>query len=133
MRQAIEVAAIRLASSRATAEELHEIEEFLAVSIISEGRPVDELLRDGVNLLQQEALGGHVIWKHSGRDDDFLRLRQRSEQRKDGTFKSISTFDTEAQAVTAIDAALRMRGSQEKLRALAARGRTHARRHLRDG
>jgi DNA-binding GntR family transcriptional regulator len=45
MRQAIEVASIRLAAERATAEELTGIEKFLSVSIISDGRPVEELVR----------------------------------------------------------------------------------------
>jgi DNA-binding GntR family transcriptional regulator len=45
MRQAIEVASVRLAAVRATAEALAELEDFLTVSTISDNRPTEELVR----------------------------------------------------------------------------------------
>jgi hypothetical protein len=69
--------------------------------------PLDDLLRQGVDLLHHEAAGGHTILKHIGRDPDFLRDRQRWEPGKDGLPAPMSSFTSLDVAEAAIGDALR--------------------------
>ncbi|MGB8650810.1 MAG: RNase A-like domain-containing protein [Mycobacteriales bacterium] len=64
-----------------------------------------ELLDGGVDLLHQEAHGGHTILKHVGRDPDFLRRRQEAEPGPEGPAPMSSFVDLDA-AESAVAAAL---------------------------
>jgi hypothetical protein len=81
---------------------------------------VDELLRDGVNLIQQEALGGHTLFKHVGRDEDFLRRRQLAETKPGEYPNPASSFFDQAEAETVVNAALSSSGIGHRLREFSA-------------
>ena len=81
---------------------------------------VDELLRDGVNLIQQEALGGHTLFKHVGRDEDFLRRRQLAETKPGEYPNPASSFFDQSEAETVVNAVIGGRPTQDTLRRLAA-------------
>jgi hypothetical protein len=82
----------------------HLRQEFVQALLRLEREPLpslDELDLYGVDLLHQEAAGGHALQRHLGRDADFLRDRQRIEPGRDGgpqPFSSFSTLD-EAEAL----------------------------------
>lgn len=100
----------------------HANREFLEQAKRFAGLPapsVDALLRDGVDLVQQEALGGHTIYKHVGRDVEFLRRRQLLEAKPGKSPLRASSFLDQAEAELLINRALRQPASLTPLRELA--------------
>ena len=71
---------------------------------------LDALLADGVDLTLHEAHAGHTMWKHIGRDVDFLRLRQDVER----PFRTgdVSSFDHLDQAEAVVDDVLRANAAE---------------------
>ena len=70
-----------------------------------------------VNLVQQEALGGHTLLKHVGRDADFLRLRQIVERTTMTMARSpFSSFGSQLEAEMLINRTLRRADNAEALR-----------------
>ena len=55
---------------------------------------LDDLDLHGVDLVHQEAAGGHTLQRHVGRDPDFLRDRQTWQPAPDGSPRAISSFTT---------------------------------------
>jgi hypothetical protein len=86
-----------------------------------------DLRRDGVNLVQQEALGGHTILKHVGRDLDFLRRRQLAEARPGKKPAHFSSFLDRQEAEDLITAALRDPSNRSELEAFASGERKNLR------
>ena len=69
---------------------------------------LDELLSSPVDLTHHESHAGHTMWKHVGRDADFLRFRQSMESRREGRGKAAS-FDSLDQAERLVDQVLSAR------------------------
>jgi hypothetical protein len=69
---------------------------------------LEELDLHGVDLVHQEAWGGHTLQRHVGRDPDFLRERQRWEPDTFGDPKNISSFSTLDEAERLVADALRI-------------------------
>ena len=67
-----------------------------------------ELIRNGADLLVQEAHGAHTLLKHIGRDADFLRRRQALDAREAGSsvMPDRSSFLSLDEAERAVAAAL---------------------------
>ncbi|MCU1595895.1 MAG: Bacterial CdiA-CT RNAse domain, partial [Frankiales bacterium] len=80
---------------------------------------VEELLRDGVDLVQQEALGGHTLLKHVGRDLEFLGRRQLAEAPRSRELKTMSSFASEEEAELAVNRTLGFGSNAAELRAWA--------------
>ena len=79
--------------------------------------PTLQQLIDGkLDLLHQEALGGHTLYKHVGRDVAFLRKRQLAETRGRREPSQASSFLDEAEAQMLIQRALQLEGNQARLR-----------------
>lgn len=72
---------------------------------------VGEWIEQGVNLLHHEARGGHTIWKHVGRDEQFLLRRQAAEPGRFGP-REISSFQDLDEAQRLVNRALRERGHE---------------------
>jgi len=68
---------------------------------------LDDLELHGVDLVHQEAAGGHTLQRHVGRDVDFLRDRQREEYGPDGNPRAYSSFATLDEAERLVTDALR--------------------------
>jgi hypothetical protein len=84
--------------------------EFVRALLRFENMPLptlDELDLHGVDLLHQEAGGGHTLQRHVGRDVDFLRERQRWEPNGDGDPKAMSSFSTLDEAEALVTEAIR--------------------------
>lgn len=84
--------------------------EFVRALLTFENSPLpllEELDIHGVDLVHQEAWGGHTLQKHVGRDPDFLRERQRWEPDRFGNPTPISSFTTIDEAEALIGDALR--------------------------
>ncbi|MFN2539320.1 MAG: RNase A-like domain-containing protein [Mycobacteriales bacterium] len=82
----------------------HLRQQFVQALLAFENMPLpllDDLDLHGVDLVHQEAGGGHTLQRHVGRDPDFLADRQRWEYAADGGPKAFSSFSTidEAEAL----------------------------------
>lgn len=73
---------------------------------------VEHLVEGSVDLIHSEALGGHVIRKHIGRDWEFLRARQAANARFANDLPPMSVFHDLAEAQAAISLALQANRSQ---------------------
>lgn len=80
---------------------------------------VEKLLADGVDLVQQEALGGHTLLKHVGRDLEFLAKRQGDDKRANGWTNPASSFASQAEAEVAVHRVMTFGDNPERLRAWA--------------
>lgn len=87
-------------AERAQAEFLAELERLRALPLPG----VEELVREGADLVQHEAYGGHTILKHLGRDPDWLRVRQINDKT---VTREVSTFTYLAEAQRVVASALR--------------------------
>ena len=84
-----------------------------------------ELDLHGVDLVHQEAWGGHTLQRHVGRDPDFLRDRQRWFADPDGNPRAFSSFNTIDEAEALISDAIRENVAE--IRAFLADPRVHRR------
>lgn len=83
-------------AERAQAEFLAELERLRALPLPG----VEELVREGADLIQHEAYGGHTILKHLGRDPDFLRVRQSRDATVLGEVSSFIDLDEAERVVS---------------------------------
>ncbi len=89
-------------ANRAQRALLEDLERFAGLPAPS----LQELLDGGVDLIQQEALGGHTLLRHIGRDIAFLQKRQNSEVGVDGVVRARSAFVDVAEGQRVIAEAL---------------------------
>lgn len=90
---------------------------------------LEAMLTQGVDLMHAEALGGHTIYKHVGRDVDFLARRRKTDVRQGEPLPEVSSFADlpEAErlvqqvvAANAAEVAAFVNGHAERLRVSAA-------------